>query len=202
MSNLSFIFSEVARNIACGKSELEIRSCPDQGVGRCSDFNAYADDFPCRVSIENFSKSTRLLVLMESPHVQEFQGDPGPAKGRTGALIRKHLRYLTGLEFFVNFEVILINAVQYQCSLGCATKKYRDRVFLEYWNQAGKENFTRRLESIYRPEDVIINCCTKGNGSVALRDVVQNSIPDNMMPVIRKTHPSSWWCRSNRNYEF
>jgi hypothetical protein len=56
----------------------------------------------------------------------------------------------------------LINAIQYQCSLGVATKHYRDEVFTKLWgNKLLRNNFNQRIKN-FQP-DIIINSCTQGD---------------------------------------
>ena len=123
--------------------------------------------FPC-------SKAAIILVL-ESPHVAEF--DPitkkalGPCKGKTGENIKMHLSKILennqiGLTLYHReYDIVLLNAIQYQCSLGEDTKLYRDAMFLYYWEQPDfRKDFLKRLDSarnIYS-ESILVNCCTKG----------------------------------------
>ena len=61
---------------------------------------------------------------------------------------------------FLSFS--LINAIQYQCSLGVATKHYRDEVFTKLWeNQGIRDDFKERVQE-FSP-NVIINSCTQGD---------------------------------------
>ena len=71
------------------------------------------------------------------------------------------------------YAIKLVNAIQFQCSLGADTEPsekskgyeqcYRDNVFIEMWddNNEVSESFVKRVKES-RP-DIIINCCTKGN---------------------------------------
>ena len=59
--------------------------------------------------------------------------------------------------------VNLVNAIQYQCSLGYPTEYYRDYVFLYYWERK-KQDFINRLKNIINSKTIgIINLCTKGS---------------------------------------
>jgi hypothetical protein len=139
--------------------------------------------------------------------VEEFSGEPGPAKGTTGALIRTHIRSINGLQDCLDFGLILMNAIPFQCSLGYSTSCFRDCVFRKVWNSGAKEIFVRRLNLYFREGDKVVNCCTKGcpsNGELELRALVQGAIQEaypNVEPM-RRTHPSSWWSQRNRQAQW
>lgn len=185
------------------KKSIELRLCPDQYVGKIKDFN---NDFPVRKSAHERPKDTRcLIMILESPHIKEFKGEPGPAQGNTGGLIRKHILEVEGLSAYSDYGLILINAIQNQCSLGYPTAFYRDQVFIHAWEKGAREDFVNRLYNIYQDGDLILNCCTKGSGKVKkqeLRRLVQVSIPIKMKPVFRRTHPVSWFSSRNRGSEW
>lgn len=108
-----------------------------------------------------------LLIVLESPHVEEYNKKfpiaPAPALGSTGCNLDKY--FLGIISEYIpegKYHVILSNAIQYQCSLGEDTEKYRDRVWLKLWLcKDFDRNFFNRIE-FYRP-DVIVNLCTKGS---------------------------------------
>ena len=143
-----------------------------------------------------------VLLVLESPHTDEFIGEPGPAKGSTG---KKIVRYLASgfAEFDVlDYGLILINAVQHQCSLGRAlntrsAKKVRDCVFHTVWDSGGNHDFGVRLRNTYRPNDIVMSCCTRGVGSASsshLRAVVKKRIDEVLQNVAvhYRGHPISW----------
>ena len=120
------------------------------------------------------------------------------------------------------YRVILMNSIQFQCSLGEIPKKYRDYMWLSLWfgtNNLFKNDFINRLNS-YNPS-YIFNFCTIGNhtkkeyiefclqkcspeiykksmddiqnmGKITIRSIVSSSIPQNIIP-FEDSHPSSWW---------
>lgn len=118
------------------------------------------------------SKKT-LVIVLESPHVDEFNKlkcniAPAPALGATGCSLDNYFIELFNSkinDFKIAdgiYNVILANAIQYQCSLGEDTEIYRDRVWLDLWLFNNyNSNLTQRLYK-YSP-DVIINFCTKGS---------------------------------------
>lgn len=187
-------------------SSIENRFCPDQYVGIISSFRADQGDFPVRLAENERPAGLKcLIMIIESPHIEEFIGDPCPAKGKTGQLIRKWIRKVPGLSAYGGYGLILVNAIQYQCSLGAPTRCFRDDVFKAAWREGGEEAFIERLKGICRNGDAIANCCTNGNiKKTELRQLVQAAITKIEMrcPVHRRTHPSSWYSEKNRKYEW
>ena len=196
-------FITISRNILEKRLQvlIEERICPDQYVGKIMEFS---EQFPIRSSVgDRPSKTKCLIMLLESPHKEEFKKVVSPAKGTTGKLILKHILVVKELSKFSDYGLILMNAVQNQCSLGYSTGCYRDEVFISLWNNGAKENFIERLKGVYRQGDVIVNCCTKGKDpKQELRKLVQLSIPKDLGQILRRTHPSSWYSAKNRKFEW
>ncbi|MFD1009508.1 hypothetical protein [Oceanisphaera ostreae] len=198
-------FEEIAKAVLLKKAgkPIEARRCPDQYVGLIAKFPFNAD-FPERISVERRPSDIKCVVMiLESPHIDEFTNSLGPAKGQTGKLIRAHFLQVNGLSEYINHGLILMNAVQNQCSLGSSTDCYRDEVFATTWHDGAKEDFVRRLNSTFQIGDVIVNCCTKGKmKNNELRQLVQQSIPSDKGEVLRRTHPSSWYSEQNRRSQW
>jgi len=201
--NFSHLVSSATQN---AMSATELRICPDQFVGRINTFSADQSDFPVRVSASERPEGLLCLIMViESPHKQEFMGNLGPAKGSTGNLIRKWIKEIRDLFAYHNYGLILVNAIQFQCSLGRPTKEFRDDVFKHVWGDRGGCDFRHRLKAIHREGDVIANCCTKGNLKESnLRALVQAAIVKTVIncTIHRRTHPSSWYSKNNREYEW
>jgi hypothetical protein len=185
---------------------LEIRACPDQYLGKVAGFV----EVPLtegRTPAQKRTSEPCILLILESPHKEEFVGEPGPAKGFTGEMIKQHLGTVLGLPDLENYGLILVNAIQHQCSLGSNTTVYRDRIFRAVWSNGGAENFQNRIVSIFQVGDLIVNCCTKGNDFELygpLRNLVEvalkASIPNTES--LRRTHPSSWFEAKQRGKEW
>lgn len=177
----------------------------------------------------------RLLMILESPHIREFaavdridresQGAApsggravGPAAGATGACIRTLLgeialigaEPLTASAEGEELDLVLINAIQHQTSLGHATHRFRDAVFRRAWGskQLGRPHLQSRLDALWRaePQDIVMNCCTGSERSkTSLKHLVYDALrevadvnPQRQSLVIGCAHPSSWW-RSENN---
>lgn len=176
---------------------IERRSCPDQYVGSIADIRAI-QEFPLRHPVSERPPDQRCLVLvLESPHIHEFAGEPAPANGRTGTNISKMLPEDPQVSTLVGYGLVLINAIQYQCSLGHQPARFRNKVFVATWNAGGKESFKARIASLYRTGDQVMNCCTKGTTKARcpqLRMLVHAAIGEALphVNILRRTHPSSW----------
>lgn len=196
----------VNRVVSLQGRPLEIRACPDQYLGKVAGFV----EVPLsegRTPAQKRTSEPCILLILESPHKEEFVGEPGPAKGFTGEMIKQHLATVLGLPHIQNYGLILVNAIQHQCSLGSNTTVYRDRIFRAVWSNGGEENFQNRIVSIFQLGDLIVNCCTKGNDFELygpLRNLVEvalkASIPNTES--LRRTHPSSWFEAKQRGKEW
>lgn len=183
-------------NIQCG-------ACPDQYVGSIANFNDTPGDFPFRKPVMRLDNCQSVVLILESPHKKEFIGEWGPAKGSTGTQIRKHIAQIikdADKQFSGLSELILVNAIQYQCSLGMDTRQYRDKVFRDLWERGGAEDFKRRLKQLYRQGDMLMNCCTGGKSRLGLRQLVTDAIHNSLgeVPLYSGPHPCSWFSERNR----
>lgn len=192
----------VGNTVSLAGHSFDVRACPDQYLGPLSDAVG-KPQFPLRVAAQERTGNPCLVMVLESPHVDEFFGDFGPAKGFTGDMIRNFLHEVINLQDVDGFGLLLINAIQHQCSLGTSTSEHRDKIFRAVWTQGGQKNFVSRLRSVLRPGDVVMNCCTKGNDfelNTPLRSLVEASIRTHFPNVqtIRRMHPASWRTKSWR----
>jgi hypothetical protein len=72
------------------------------------------------------------------------------------------------------YPLVLVNAVQYQCSLGVAPQAHRTEIFQQCWDSFGRDDYLTRITNLYQPGDIVINSCT-GDG---LRKVVQKALTE------------------------
>ena len=152
-----------------------------------------------------------IALVLESPHKKEFELNK-IASSFTGKNINKY--FLINLYYFLSFntfedciynkknimiedgiyKLILINPIQYQCSLGLKNSIYKNDIFKECWkDKSFKNDFIKRLTK--SKPTLIINCCTgQENGNVSgLQKLVQNEIDKNFKQINRLYgyHPSS-----------
>ncbi len=175
---------------------VESRECPDQFLGLIGTLLG-KPMFPMRVPAQCRPAGACVLMVLESPHVDEFADEIGPAKGATGEMIRQHLTASLGLNGMADFGLVLVNAIQHQCSLGANTVVYRDRIFRAVWSNGGEEDFRNRIVGLFEPGDVLVNCCTKGNDfeiHPPLRNLVEESLRAALPNIesVRRMHPASW----------
>jgi hypothetical protein len=202
-------FAAIAkRHLQIHHATFEERRCPDQFVGVITNIER-SFGFECRVSSsERPSNLPCVLLVLESPHTSEFGASPGPAKGSTGRNIVRYLRQVPGLQDKGDFGLVLVNAVQFQCSLGRRTSEVRDAVFFDIWTTGGRTDFETRFRTLYRDGDCVINCCTRGKSRAAsaqLRVQVHRALAARLLAgtvVLRRNHPSFWHFQANRSREW
>lgn len=193
--NLNFK-NVVNMTVALQGRPFEKRSCPDQYVGTLTEIVGQKD-FPLRTPAASRPDAPCLILILESPHIVEFGDWPGPAKGFTGEMLRKHLLDSYDTRGMESYGMVLINAIQFQCSLGSNTAVYRDRIFRSVWASGGKEDFQDRLDTYLKPGDLVMNCCTKGNDfevNPPLRSLVEAAIQQRHPEIqtIKRMHPAAW----------
>ena len=163
-----------------------------------------------------------LAIVLESPHIEEFSKEEGgaerkrletpmPALGDTGQNIFSLLpKYINRIDATFEekdlsrgigypdipsgiYRVLLINAIQYQCSLGADTNKHRTTVFNKMWEKEEvRENFKERIPFATK---VVINACTNGGCRPSLREKIQKAIDERVADDCVKLHayhPSTW----------
>jgi len=217
MSDHEEEFKRIISTIVYDYKTVATLPCSDQYVGRAvyqgsgqgfkyesqQSENRFAQrlDLPEHL---NQSADPRLIIILESPHKDEFnkltKAPIGPANGITGENIRFFLAYATknlNVQDFPEqqpFDLILMNAVQHQCSLGKPPQKYRTEVFVKCWDSPiiGERYFVKRLRDYMKDSrTVVINSCT-----ASVRDLVDEAISDDVKAsnYFRLCHPSSpWW---------
>lgn len=197
----------VQRVIDVPPKGLEERPCPDQYVGELGQLRV-AGVITSRFPVSARTSRSAVLMILESPHIDEFKGEPGPARGRTGQRIAQYTLSVPGVEDRSNSSLVLVNAIQHQCSLGQPTCRHRDKVFLAAWQDYGREDFINRLTAVYQSGDLVMCACTKGVGGTvnkSLRQLVYEAIVEALpkgAQVLRRTHPACWYSTRHRNSEW
>ena len=112
-----------------------------------------------------------IIVILESPHIDEFKGKEWLPLKKDEDFIKYFSDLYIKSKISNNlikeneYKIYLLNAIQYQCSLGKTTSYFRDYVFLYYWEKK-KKNFKKRLKNFFNDEtEAVINLCTKGDHS-------------------------------------
>ena len=144
-----------------------------------------------------------IAVVLESPHKDEYNaGVPlGPARGTTGRLFDSKFQNIFSQSVLnrhylsTTYDVILINGVQFQCSLGLPlsnsnNKLNRDANWLNIFNNhGGSADIVDRLQSL-NPA-LIINLCTKGYSNLQM--ILDRRLRFALSyPYTYGTHPSTW----------
>ena len=127
-------------------------------------------------SFKNTNK--KIILLLESPHVDEFNiknqnYTTAPIWGKSGDrfnsqfinVLNNNLNSFNNLNLGNNmmFDIYIVNAIQYQCSLGISpiNKHIRNYVFQGMWNfnnNSFKDDLIDRID--YLDPYLIINACT------------------------------------------
>ena len=204
-----------------GKNLYDIE-CPDIYAGEIINGNVNVNttwfDYASRLANSGSLLCNRnqhyktIVIILESPHANEYENSCfiNPALGTTGKNLQKYfgklIKKLAKFEPYLNsgqYRIILMESIQYQCSLGIQPLniEIRDLVFSEIWNlKKTKDDFRERLSS-YHP-DIILNLCTKGKTKKELRKLVQESIDslckNKKVKLYRGGHPSGWYSPKNR----
>ena len=216
MKKLVNKFYEIAKDV--NKKfidDIETRDCPDVLAGCNGKFYFSKNE---REKVESLELSTDMyndyqtvVIILESPHIEEYSKNnkfcPTPAIGRTGTNLQRHFnqdiifKHSKTLNKNKNYRVILMNTIQYQCSLGVATKIYRDDIWDRLWKENDiVKNFVNRLKS-YNPK-VIFNGCTEDSNK-ARRTSVSQTIRNNFdnIELFEMNHPCYWERRKKEIYE-
>lgn len=148
-----------------------------------------------------------IVVILESPHVDEFDasGTPkGPAQGKTGNRFDKYFEQLINSSSVSNVigteshAVVLVNSVQYQCSLGKQPLKGKnrsdcDKNWKSCFNAGGNTDLVNRLNAL-KPV-AVINLCT-----ASLKKDVDQQIC-HFSNYTCGYHPASWHWRKYREIQ-
>ncbi|MGL6032660.1 MAG: hypothetical protein ACRC0Q_11060 [Kurthia gibsonii] len=160
----------------------------------------------CDRSFE-INKFRKIVIILESPHVDEYAFSMipiAPAQGVTGRKINSNIENLlkkikNQLDFIDNeiIEVALVNPIPLQTSLGTIHKKslkgkyctLRNNVWKCIWkNTDYKEKFINLINTLHS-RDIIINACTstlKNKVSTALLEA-----EDFKGTIFNTNHPSA-----------
>lgn len=213
------------------KTFFSPRLCPDQYVGTVGELRSVYFDKTKRTPVfkgqssivyeDNIPKdkdANIMILILESPHKDEFDKDGkplGPAMGATGRNIVKHIGTIfENIGNFQNYHLILMNPIPFQCSLGVESSGFiRDAVFAAAWKNGkiGKCFFKGRLDALLgaleKKTVVIVNACTQGGDKKdylcckvckSVMEILSNycdELPDGTKRPVdyyHIHHPSSW----------
>lgn len=178
-------------------------------------------------SIPNVKKIPKIIVVLESPHVDEYEVKPckkddgrkcscrdyvrpAPARGLTGRNIKHYLPRIFDCDEFKTYKIALINPIQYQCSLGDLKSGLKDEIFARLLKMPHyKKCFRERFAHVYNPgKDIVVNCCTD---KLKNKDIVNECLESVMyckavnqrrFHLIEMNHPCGWHrnCTARRVY--
>ena len=161
-----------------------------------------------------YNNNTKIFaIILESPHKKEFEKNRNdkngnhPALGSTGRNINQHfLNYLNKFRVcsFQNnisklnftelikdgeYKLVLINLINFQCSLGEKPKKYRDIIINKIMeNIKFSKHFISEIER-FNP-NIILNACTSKYAAF-VKDLLCKELKLDFL-LLNSHHPSSW----------
>lgn len=209
----NFNFNSIVPN------HLVTSPCPDQLVGYVT--NRSYVSYQARTNIDYVLNSNNkhtvtnqltnpIVIILESPHIHEY--DPitnmaiGPAYGNTGKYFKLYFGQILSQTPTITLpntrcDVILLNAVQYQCSLGLplngtnnkVNKNHRDNIFNSILSNHQYCDLIERINAIN--PCVIMNLCTKSINN--LQNLVEQLLINSTaispnIPRYRGYHPYNW----------
>lgn len=123
-----------------------------------------------RIKATNSTNNKTILIVLESPHIDEFikmyplANDCYFQKELHNVI--NNCKWKKSKPSFTNgnYDIYLMNAIQYQCSLGFNTDYYRDLVFMTLWDFM-RNDFENRLSTFLNNNNValVINLVTLGS---------------------------------------
>ena len=150
-------------------------------------------------NITIYDKYEKIVILLESPHRNEYDysfNPIGPAQGVTGNNIERFLGELIDrlhINQTKDYVFILMNPVQWQCSLGSfynegLIETFRNNIWTKLFHLYSEE-FKNQIE-LYNPS-IIINTCTIGREKRVIDSINQVKALSNSTK-FHCHHPSCW----------
>lgn len=164
------------------------------------------------VNYQNISNRPIILIILESPHISEFNNNIPIGSMMNKKTIQKFnnkLMYLLQRSCIYNqilknnYNVVIMNSVQYQCSLGAhlnnsTNKEIRDKNWVTCYTKNCKYDLKERIKLV-NPK-IVINLCTKGFKNLQMildRDLFDFCKKHNITYTYG-SHPTTW----NFSYAF
>ena len=223
-------FNSIQNNLTppIGRNNFSNQLCSDQNVAQikfCTVFNRWVwqrcyitSNQLSRIDIDysqNNTDSNCILIVLESPHFDEYDTithqAKGPAVGSTGKLFEQHFlsiincnKNIINLNRDLTYDIIFVNSVQYQASQGMKPLKplNRDKNWLSFWYKGFNTDLCKRI-CTYDRKTIVINMCTYGQH--VLHDRVQRVLRcayrkhvGNTYNLYQSYHPSTWWIGKRR----
>lgn len=154
-------------------------------------------------SIQN--KSTIIVVLAESPHVDEYNFTGNNQVVALGPLMKYDNVIQTKLKNFVGSlsvaDVYLFNAIQYQCSFGNTlygknnSNKNKNNVFSLTWNtESAMVDLIKNIQSLLVADEklIVLNACTNALKACCNSYALKSMLNNPMINIIDVPHVSHW----------
>ena len=221
-------FNSIPNNLSPpnGRNNFSAQLCPDQNVAQIK-FDQTTSLWTWKQCFITFNQSSRIdidysqnntnrnciLIILESPHFDEYDTithqAKGPAYGTTGKWFEKNFLNILNnsnvvLDKNLIYDIIFINSVQYQASQGMKPLKLliKDKNWLSFWHKGFNADLCKRIRTFNR-NTIIINACTYGGKKLhdrvhsVLYCAYQKHI-GNTNNLYQSYHPSTWWREERR----
>lgn len=150
-----------------------------------------------------------IAILLESPHKDEYEmingvlSPKGPLVGKWNTFFSifpetiKQSKIYKKINTQLVYNIVFVNAIQYQCSLGKELRgknsyqKQKNMNVINCWWMGFNKDLEKRLEAL-RPE-MIINLSGKSNEiSEKIDLMIQNNQELSKVFMTKGSHPSTW----------
>lgn len=156
----------------------------------CSDLNAI--------------NGNNLVVILESPHKNEFLSNlVAPALGNTGVNLNRYLHEIF-YELLKNkrktYNVLVLNCVPYQCSLGRSKHDVKNKIFEYMYTNYWEDNLLKRLKKVKPSIVLVATTKIKLKGKKELKFELLDKIKSKLSLdylYFSTSHPSVW----NKSFE-
>ena len=173
--------------------------CPDNYIGKINGEKFISAENRYKAYINGEKNLTygkdneeNIVVILESPHKDEYRKKLiAPALGETGDRLNAYLEKLLTNSLIARdgAQLFLINAIQYQCSLGFPTDCVRSYIFNYLFDQDKfKKDLKERID-IQNPKTIVI--ATTSFCRDKIKKWILNEYKD--IPIYETdSHPSVW----------
>lgn len=152
-------------------------------------------------SQSNCGLNNIILIILESPHNEEFEDPKGPLKNKWGDFceyfiseLQKSIKY-SCLDKHTKYSLAFVNAIPFQCSEGKYLKDNQDiknNNLMNCWNSGFKDDLIKRIQ--YIAPVLIINLCT-----YPMKENINDELGKIDLNYTYGDHPSAWSRLKDKN---
>lgn len=150
---------------------------------------------------KNIPKSKKfIVVIVESPHIEEFYGDCAisPLNGESGKRFCKYFvnclqsNGKTSSYLKNGVKIAVINPVRHQASLGiCPISETIKELVWEQMFKCEKDYFVDLIKKFKKKNILVLNLCTEGS-VVKMHDCISDIMHNEKIRFYNEKHPITW----------